>query len=271
LPNIIGINHVCISSKNILVDSKKFEKLGYKMSFSENQLKIVKEKRQFILSNNEFHDLIFLKSQSHISIELINHHDFTGHKNENYNVILDISKLNHTDFEDVKKDPICQLLENEFKFKFFKKMDKKISFSFYGQKNSKFNENIIIISNSDIDKSSKFWCTLFGFNEIKSGINNYINYKILEFNAPIKKWSIKIIIISKKILNQKKYLNDFGCTCISFIVTSIEDFLKNNEKFEFFSNSKPYDVIIGGKKMKLVFLRGLDNEIIELMEFRKND
>ena len=86
MSNIIGIDHICISSNNILEDSKIFEKFGYKIDFYEKKNPIKNEKREFLNNNFKTHDFALLKLHNSVAIELIDHNE----NNENIDQIFSI-------------------------------------------------------------------------------------------------------------------------------------------------------------------------------------
>ena len=266
MTNIIGFDHVGISSKNILEDSKFFEQYGYKIDFKEDNIEIRNEKKEFLKNSGESHNFALLKSVNSIAIELIDHHKFNS-KNQTYKILF--SSQNTSNKNSSKpQEKFMQKLEIIFKKKILKN-ENRIDDFYESFSNMGDGVNSIIIKSADLQKSKEFWCNLFGFIE-KSSDNNE-NYKILEFNSPIKNWSIKFTLVKDMSEKKMTFLNDCGCTCMSFIVTKIEDFLQKFYDFGLKSAGKPYETTINGKKMRLIFLRGLENEIIELIEFKKNE
>ena len=269
MSNIIGIDHICISSKNILDDSKIFERFGYKINFYEEKIPIENKKKEFLKYDLKIHDFALLKLQNSVAIELINHNKNNNIQTQIFSILFNSKNIVNSD--DLKsKNLLFVKLKNIFNTNNLKLNINSISNFF--ELSEKENEiNSIIIKTNDLQKSSKFWCELFGFIKLKSIKNKIKDYQILEFISPIKNWSIKFILIEEKFQRKMKYLDDHGFTCVSFLVTNIEDFLKKMNDFGLKTNSKPYETIINGKKMRLIFLRGIENEIIELIEFKKNE
>ena len=268
MSNIIGIDHICISSNNILEDSKIFEKFGYKIDFYEKKNPIKNEKREFLNNNFKTHDFALLKLHNSVAIELIDHNE----NNENIDQIFSIifNSKNGKSIDLKSQDILLNKLKNIFNNSILKlNMNSTCNFFECSEKENKINS--IIIKTNNIEKSKNFWCKLFGFVELKSPKNKIENYQILEFTSPIKNWSMKFILIEEKLEKKMRYLDDKGFTCVSFLVTNIEDFLKKFDNFGLKTNSVPYETIVNNKKMRLIFLRGLENEIIELIEFKKNE
>jgi hypothetical protein len=268
LSNIIGIDHICISSNNISKDSKIFEKFGYKIDFYEKKVPIENEKKEFLKNNFKTHDFALLKLHNSVAIELIDHNKNNENINQIFSILFNSKNVESNDLK--SQNVLLNKLKNIFNTNVLKlNINSTCNFFEYSEKENKINS--IIIKINDIEKSKNFWCNLFGFVELKLPKNKTENYQILEFTSPIKNWNIKFILIEEKFKKKMKYLDDHGFTCISFLVTNIEDFLKKMNDFGLKTNSKPYETIVNGKKMRLIFLRGLENEIIELIEFRKNE
>jgi len=267
LSNIIGIDHICISSKNILEDSKIFEEFGYKIDFYEKKVPIENGKKGFLKNDYKTHDFALLKLHNSIAIELIDHNKNNQNTDEIFSILFNSKNLVNKELK--SHNILLNKLKNIFNNNLKLNVNSICNFFEFPEIENKINS--IIIKTNDIEKSKNFWCNLFGFVESKSSKNKIKNYQILEFTSPIKNWSIQLILIEEKFQRKIKYLDDQGFTCISFLVTNIEDFLKKFSGFGLKTNSKPYETIVNNKKMTLIFLRGLENEIIELIEFKKNE
>lgn len=267
--NILGIDHVCISSNKIENDSKKIIKLGYELLFNEYELPISNKKKEFLKKNPTTHNLSFLNSPTCISIELIDHYEFSNN-NSTYNLVFDIPKTIDLDFQIMEKDFLCDLLEFELQSKISKKHIPDLQLSFYEKQTEQLHGlSMIVINYINLEKASKFWCKFFGFKKIKSSIFHGIKYELLSFLAPVKQWSVNLLLVEGKHHSTISYLDDYGCTCISFLVSSIEDCLKSLRDLDSICVGNSYDINVGGKEISLVFLRGLENEIIELIEIKR--
>ncbi len=272
MATILGIDHVCVSCKNIQNDFKLIHELGYETLFTESNLEISDEKRIFLSQNHVNHDLVFLNSPQNVSIELIDHYGVSGNYNDVFSLVFDVPKKITLNFKLMDRDFICELLENELNSKISKKKIPEIQLTFYQKEtDTTYGLSMLIIKNKCIDKASNFWCQGFGFRSIKSSIFNNLRYEILQFSAPIKQWSFKLLLIEEKSKKNIPNLDDLGCTCLSFVVNDIKNFLEKLNNFGMMSIGKPYDVKIGGKEMRLVFLRGPEHEIVELIEFKKKN
>lgn len=269
MSNIIGIDHICISSKNILEDSKKFKQFGYNIDFFEKKIPIENEKKEFLKNKLKIHNFALLKLQNSVSIELIDHDKNNDITTEIFSILFNSKNRdaqNSLNSENLLLKKLKDIFNsNELKLN----LNTVCNFFELPEKENKINS--VIIKTNNLQKSSKFWCRLFGFIELNLIKKNIEDYKILEFTSPIKNWSIRFILIKEKFQKKMKYLDDKGFTCVSFLVTDIEDFLEKFNDFGLKTDSKPYETIINGKKMRLIFLRGLENEIIELIEFKKNE
>ena len=99
MSNIIGIDHVCISSNNILEDSKIFEKFGYKIDFYEKKVPIEKKKEEFLKNSFKTHDFALLKLHNSVAIELIDHNKNNKNTNQIFSILFNSKNVEGEDLK----------------------------------------------------------------------------------------------------------------------------------------------------------------------------
>lgn len=267
--DILGLDHICASSKNIKDFFKNNELFNYRVHFIEKNIPVKKEKNDILFGKINSHDVLFLQNSKNISIELIEHHQKTDENIGPYSVIFESNFLSNADFNIPKKDKTLKFLSTVFDTQIFKFFDKKTRLSFFW-KNSQIDLGLttIILETRDLKNSVNFWTSFFNFKV--SQFPETSSCKLLELHSPIKSWNAKLLLIENldaKI--EKSFLNSKGWTCLSFIVKNIDSFLSKIDHSNFLYVGKSYEFRIGGKNLKLVFLRGPEQQLLELIEIKQ--
>jgi len=261
---ILGVDHLCATCLDIEKGKDLFTKLGFETRFTEFGLPVAKEKLPILSSKILSHDATFLKNKTGISLELINH-DYTQNSGK-FQVIYKGS-VDNSDFSVIENDLIVNRLKDEFENKLIKIFHPQLELTLYQSKLDDGNGiNSIILQSDNISKASNFWINGLGFKISK--VSEKHNWKLLEYASPVQNWSIKLYLIENKNLPKSNtYLNSKGWTCVSLITTKIEPLLSElkNQGVKFCGT--PYDYEIGNKRMRLVFVRGYEEELIELIQF----
>lgn len=263
---IIGIDHVCGSCQNLKEKEKRFKFPGYHLLFSEHDLPINEEKKSILLHDSKYHDVIFLKAPRKLSVEIIDHRVRTAKSNGRYHVLFEGQKLPSNRFFINDKDPLIDTVCKVFETKISKFLDREFGLPiFYRESDQEEGITTIILECKNLEKSSQFWTSRFNFKPFRS--SEKLHYELLELQFPISSWNVNLLLIENKKLNLvKSYINQTGWTCLSFIVTKIESFLSNVDDKVFSHIGEPYKIKIGGKELKLIFLRGPEQELFELIE-----
>jgi hypothetical protein len=270
LNDILGLDHICASGKNIKGFSKNNDLLDYTVHFIEKDIPINEEKNDILSDKIKSHDALFLQNSKSISIELIEHHQKTNENMGPYSVIYESNFLPDTGFSIPENSKIVKSLSTVFNTQIYNFVDKKTHLSFFW-KNSQIDLGLttIILETRDLKNSINFWTKNFNFKILQSP--ELSSCKLLELNSPIKSWNAKLLLIENldaKI--EKLFLNSKGWTCLSFIVKNIDSFLSKIDHSDFSFIGKAYEFKIGGKHLKLIFLRGPEQQLLELVEIKHN-
>ncbi len=270
MDEILGLDHICATSKNIRDFSKNSKLFHYEIYFIEKNISVDDKKNDILFGKNISHDALFFKNLKNTSIELIEHHQENDENTGPYNVIYESSSLPSISSDILKNNETANSLSKIFNSKIHNFFDKQTNLSFFW-KNSHVDLGLttIILETNNLENSINFWTKNFNF-KISDSLK-MPSCKLLQLNSPIKSWNSKLLLIENLDKKTKKlFLNSKGWTCLSFIVKNIDSFLSkiNNSDFLFIGN--PYEIKIGGKNLKLVFLRGPEQQLLELVEIKQN-
>mgnify|MGYP003683282893 CR=1 FL=1 len=267
---ILGLDHICATSKNIRSFSKNSKLFNYDVYFIEKNFLVDDKKNDILFGKNISHDALFLKNLKNTSIELIEHHQENDENTGPYNVIYESPSLDNIGSNVLNDNETTKYLSKIFNSNIHNFFDKQTNLSFFW-KNSHMDLGLttIILETKNLENSINFWTKNFNFKILDS--LKISSCKLLQLNSPVKSWNTTLLLIEnldKKI--ETLFLNSKGWTCLSFIVKNIDSFLSeiNNSDFSFIGN--PYEIKIGGKNLKLVFLRGPEQQLLELVEIKQN-
>lgn len=263
------MDHICATSA-FNNTSTNDELLGYKIRFIQNNIPINKEKKDVLLDDAISHDALFLTNSVGISIELINHYTNNVTQFGKYRVIYESSKLPDVDCILVENDKTAKYVSSIFNEPLTKIFNKRTNLSFFWKRSEKDNGiTTISLETKNLENSIGFWTKNFNFKT--SPLLDTSSSKLIELHSPITSWNAKLLFIENPdLIIEKTFLNLSGWTCISFIVKKIDSFLGQIDQSDFSFIGKPYELSLGGKSLKLVFLRGPEQQLIELVEVARN-
>ena len=260
---ILGIDHIGLSGLNIFKNKPFFNTFQYDKIFSESNLGIFDEIKPFLSTEIPIHDAMFLKNKNGVSIEMVDYHKNNLNPGR-YNVIIEwSSELFQEKFTSNDDDKIGKSLNDKLG-NIKKSKIPQSNIPFYFQKGSNHGITSIVLEVTNMQKSLSLWQEIFNF-EIESGGNHSFNSLVL--SSPISNWNLKLILIeNNKLQKSEAYLDSLGWNCISLITTDIESEIKLLKQRSDIECGLPYFFKIGGKKYKLLFIKGFDAEIIELIQ-----
>jgi len=252
---ILRIDHLAVSSNNFSDDIKFWEDLGYTLEFIENNLKNLENKKNFLTSYQENHDLALLTNPENFSIELLNH----GIINENKSQIMFPVFQNLT--EDLIRDQ--NKLINFINFKLREIIFNQYKIFGYILKEEinqviKFNKLMIKVKN--LQESIKFWNHL-GF-KTQSKESEHVVLKYQSILSPAEYFLFLYHFDSPS--KESYYLNDKGFNCIALISNSAEnekDLLDCNNIF----TTKIMQLEVNRVIYNIFFANGPSNEIVEII------
>lgn len=267
MTSILGISHICVNSNNLEATLQDLKILNYNLLFKENHLPVSNEKMPFLRTKVDYHDSMFFKSTNNIGLEVINHGTRTNNVGS-YNILFYVDKNYQYLLDGNHDSEIKSIIKNVFGAKIHRVQLSSLDTPFYYSYDERFDDtSTIVLECINLSTSSKFWQDNLGFKLIKSNEHNP-KLHLLEFSSPIKNWCARLLLIETRLEPNEPFLDDVGLTCVSFITTNIELCLSQMKKSSARHIGDVFDMSIGGKNLKLVFIRGPNSEIIELMEFR---
>lgn len=228
---IIKIDHLTYITNDIEYDDNILKTLGYNIEFYEENLINPKNKYEFMKYKQlEYSMALYLKNQSY-NIELIRYPK----------VLKDEFNLNKLS------------VKSKNTTKYISELSSMLNFKLQGP----FDELIIYVSN--FNESIKFW-NILGFKQTKTG-NNYVRLTFSTWNGD--KYHV-ILNRMKELSCINSYLECLGFNNVAVISTSIEQ--ERNKLIENEFNCTKIEIVrINRKNLKIFFVKGPSNEIVEII------
>ena len=267
---ILGASHATLLSKDIKIDGKELQKLGYSMSFMEDRVPNDKGKHSFLSYPSSYHSLALYRHKDGISIELIIYDNFTNQLLPRFNALFDgnvpeglqgnicESRLRH-DLDDMFDHPLQPFSWQTFGTKIW-----------FNRKTICGNGLMaLILSVRDLGHSQKFWEKGLGCKLVKRGVAVTGRRWILEsFKSPVKSWKLDIILVEDKDVDRRGVLDAVGFNCLSALTTNLkQDRLKLFDTGAEESTGE-FELEINNKVLVLEVFRGPDGEFIELLQVK---
>ena len=273
--SVLGAGHICLSCSDIDSQSSIFNQFGYSTLFEDYSWPVALDKFPYMRKNAELHSNVFLKSKSGISIEFIAHHDKLNSEHGPYQVLFGDSENILPNTEKKEIGLVGEAIEGALKCRVKRCFVPQLNTSYYQpatkEKLAHGVEMVALVCN-DLKASSSFWEEGLGFKKVVSSQDNSFRWKLLHFLSPIPAWNLKVLLVEdKKKETMRFYLDDSGWTCLSFLVKSTEVSTKYLQEKGGIDLGRRFELAVGGRLMRFCFVRGPDEELVELVEPRMKD
>lgn len=229
---ILDIDHIALSSNDFNSVITLFEKLNYEIAFTEKKISNLKIKQKLMKNFPPFHDLCLMTSKFNVNIELINYNKF----NQVDGFIIPIFETSE-----------LKILQSQLHFLQIPNVLK--------QSKNHFVFNKFVIQSHNIEQSIFFWNEL-GFKNLNPERNQFLFESI--FSSKKYELFIKFTKIKKDYL-----LDNSGWPCIAFLTNSIVN--EKDRLSEYFETTKIESILINKKELKIFFVKGPSNELVEII------
>lgn len=218
--------------------------LGFGQHFYDKEAKNPKIKKDLMRDYVELHDLVLFSKNQWPSIELVRYHKFI--QQQRHSALLQDIFVNEEDFFD-------EAIDKNF-------------FSIGENSTSKHlvrvSKNSCILQTRNIEQSKIFWGGL-GFKVVKQQSLQVI----MCFNSIVQVGSFFLILQENQDvpITENKWLDDSGAFVCAFLSTSLELDIKRLLSLGFVTATEIEKFFINGKWLQIAFIRGCQNEFVELI------
>lgn len=244
----------------------QLQPLSYNVKFVESNLPIRPEKEHYMREVCSRHSLALLTSAEGSAVELIRHHDGLDKMHAPYCAVTDAPVAGSS--PNTNADQISEALTDALGRE-FTQAELACGLPYYapvGGDAAKKGITMVALPSRDLATSTLFWTEGMGFSEISHGSG----WCLLEFKAVFKTLGVRLLLTqAPDNACGIRHIDDFGWTSLAFFSKNIHkssSFLKDAGARDI---GTPYPFTVNGNDLKLLFFRGPDNELIELMEVQK--
>ncbi len=269
---IIGVDHIALSSENVVRDAPVVESAGFSTQFCVDDLPNSTAKTSLLRQYSPLHSMAYCKSEGGIAIELVQHSHPLGSAQSPYHVLMGGRPEETVSWSDNADDPWhsgildsigCLSAEPVTWTPFMTRL-------WCGQhRDSSVSGRIhaILLRVSDISASERFWIDGMGCKCSSRGLSTAgRRWTHLAFRAFVPSWSVSLILSETGTPPGLPCLDDAGFTCLALLSNRLEDDLRVATENGGMLPGKIFYTEISGKQLRIAMLRGPDGEPVELIQ-----
>ena len=242
MSNVLGLSHLCVGCTGTMDEVEQaLVSCGYALHFAHADLPNPKPKRHLVRMWTEVHELRLFTASGLPAIEILHHHDRAVPGVYNFQPCIYIPEAGTAERDILDRSGVYVTDEN-------------ISVS----------GNLLVnIACEDVRACVPFWEQAMGFAVQSCGENR----AELRFRALSPTWCIDVCLEKSDGPVEPTFLDDLGCTCLSFLVRDISDALEDCREHGARDVGEIFSLDVGGKSVDVALVRGPRNELIELLQF----
>lgn len=242
MSNVLGLSHLCVGCTGAMDEVERaLVGCGYAVQFTHKDLSNPQSKKGLVRTWTEAHNMRFFAAPGLPSIEILHHHDAVVSGDSNYWPHVHVPAAGGRE---------CNTLA-------------RFGVSLVGENRATSGNLLVIMACENIKSQLVFWEKAMGFT---------VHYcerdsAELRFRSLSPTWCIDLRLEKSEGRVEPTYLDDTGCTCLSFLTRDIGETLKSCREFGASRIGGIFPMETGGKSVDLAFVRGPQGEIIELLQF----
>lgn len=266
---IMGVSHITLSCEDIETDSRWLVNSQSRIKFMHPDLDNHPAKRVFLQEYKAKQGMAFCQMPRGPAIELTQHSIALGYGDSPYQVFWSSPPKNIK--PDIQGSPTYEKIWQE-SIK-CKKPRRSLWMPFraqiwFDEEKGDATESFIqavLLPVREFDPAMNFWCKGLGFRLAEEGDG----WKRLSFNSIMESWKLDLILTNCYPLTARPLMDVEGFPCLSMLCTEIErvgsKVLECNSK----SSSGEFEINVNNKMVKVALFQGPDDEIVELIEFKR--
>ncbi|MBN1689174.1 MAG: hypothetical protein JW893_08745 [Candidatus Omnitrophica bacterium] len=279
---ILGVDHLALSSNHILsAGLRNLQDQGYCVKFVQDELTNSETKKPFLSCYQPIHSVAYCQTDRGVSLELTGHDAPLKDRPSWYQILMesapDGTKPFAGDLPCSSKDWEVTVgckgalagLWDPFHAQLWylpspitKKQEKVV-------KNATV--RAVLVPVVDLERSNTFWEKGIGVRRINDGHVDGRGWVHLAWKSLIPRWSLEIILFETESKSVPLCLDDSGFTCIAFLSNNIIQDRARLLEYGALEASESSEHLINKKRLWITIARGPSGELIELIEFEKEN
>ena len=242
MSNVLGLSHLCVGCAGAMDEVERaLVECGYAVQFAHADLPNPPAKKGLVRTWTALHDMRLLAAPGLPAIETLHHHDVAVSGGSNYRPHVYVPEVGGPAQDTLVRFGVSLVRENR----------------------AASGKLLVTMACADIRSQLVFWEKAMGF-AVHSCDGDGAE---LRFRALSPTWCIDLRLEKSGKPVEPTYLDDTGCTCLSFLVRDIGEALEKCREFGAVEIGVTFPLEIGGKSVDVAFVRGPQSEIIELLQF----
>jgi len=268
---ILGVDHLALSCQDVNDGAKVLIDAGYRLKFVQETVPNRPAKRHLLKSYEPWHSLAYLQADQSISVELTQHASCLDAALSPYQVFLDGCPPCSRPCADqvpaawagvwrrvlgCDKPALARLAPFNAQF-------------WYDAHECQFglgHIRALLVPVRDLARAERFWCGGLRCHLVQRGTGeNESRWAHIAFRAPVPTWALKVILVEGD-QTARPFLDDPGFPCLALISTSLTMDKESLLEVGAHDVSEEFILGVGQKYLRIVIVRGPDNELIELIQ-----
>lgn len=268
---ILGVDHLALSTIDLEQDCLHLEVAGVRPKFLQRAIPNSPLKREFLAAYEPLHSIAFCPAKAGVAIELTQHGERLISGRSPLQVYMNQPPPGSRQAE--PSDPGLPFIWRAalgcdspelcvwtgLKAAFW--VDRNLPVSpFTGVR-------AVLVPVVDLSRASRFWQSGLGCRqEAQSQVDGTLRWGRFAFRSPVPAWSLTLILAECEQPNLVPFLDTNGFPCLALLSSNLERDCERVCQAGAIGMSQPFCVSINNKRLRVVILRGPDQELIELIQ-----
>jgi hypothetical protein len=266
---ILGVAHVvCSCSNNPAHIAKVIQSRDHEVAFRDSP-KVPDNKKPFLRSFPERHEIVYLRPRTGVGIELISHHKQPHDSIGSYQAVFRSPTALFANRECVDEDPLSVAMSNALGFvvKRHHSLDENLTYYRFAAENDSTPTHLSLVAFHccDLRETSRLWEEGLRFSMVREG-SVPAPWRLITLDQGRPNWRLGVLLVAGTPPVAPCFLDDEGWTCVSIYATRIEECIIRLAELGASEVSAPEQLQVNKKSLRLSFLRGVSGEIIELLQ-----
>jgi len=272
---ILGVDHIALSCEDIIHGAKLLEQIGYRVRFIEESLPNNSAKQPFLTVYDPLHSIAYCQSDRGVSLELTKHSVRLHDSASPYQVLFSNCPVGAVPFgadcmpasENIwrttmgAQKPVAGIW-SPFRAQFWYD-------AHYCTSSSTF-VRALHVPVSNLSLSEKFWLRGLGCRLVnRSAAGDAYGWVRLVFRSPLQRWCLDVVLAESNEPKTIPYLDTQGFPCLALISTRLTEDKEAAQEMGACEVGEEFNLEVAENLLKIVILRGPDNELFELIEICK--
>ena len=273
---ILGVDHIALSCEDVVHGVKLLGEVGYRAKFVQEGVSNHPAKRHLLTSYDPLHSVAYCQAGHSVSVELTQHSSPLRGAVSPYQVLLNGIPSNTIPF--IRELPPSwegawrNALEcNQPVAVQWCPFHAQFWYDAQHNKPSSGFVRAVLVPVTELSVSERFWVKGLGCRVVTRGVTkDGHRWARVAFRTPLPAWSLDVVLAEDDRGDAPPCLDDAGFTCLAVITNRMTEDQDIVMEMGGRDASEKFSLEVGGNLLRIVVLRGPDNELIELIKLQRS-